>query len=58
MRQGGVEPSDDRFIFCSIVKTKRGKRLRETGNMSYTRLHGCFIEKPIPGIYCSVLWLT
>ena len=43
--QGSVGSSDDRFIFRSIVKTKRGERLREIGNMSYTRLCECVKEK-------------
>ena len=45
MSRAGVGSSDDRFIFCCIVKTKRGERLREIGNMSYTRLRECFKEK-------------
>ena len=45
MSRAGVGSSDDRFIFRSIVKTKRGERLREIGNMSYTRLRECFKEK-------------
>ena len=45
MSKAGVGSSDDRFIFRSIVKTKRGERLREIGNMSYTRLRECFKEK-------------
>ena len=45
MRQGGVESSDDKFIFCSIMKTKGGEKLKNMGIMSYTRQGGCFKEK-------------
>ena len=55
MRQGGVGSSDHKFIFCSIMKTKGGEKLKNTGSMSYTRQGECFKEKTITGIPCSAL---
>ena len=37
--------SDSRPIFRPIVKSKLGEKLRDTGRLTYTRLHECFKGK-------------
>ena len=45
MARAGILCVDPRFIFHPIVKTKHGKKLRESGALSYTRFCECFKEK-------------
>ena len=45
MRRTQMTWSDQRFLFRPICKTKLGVRLRESGSISYTCLHGLFKKK-------------
>ena len=45
MAFAGILSEDPRFIFCPIVKSKHGEKLRESGSLSYTRPRECFKEK-------------
>ena len=44
MAHAGILNEDQRFIFCPIVKSKHGEKLRESGSFSYTRFCECFKE--------------
>ena len=45
LTQAGIHQEDPHYLFCPIVKTKQGEKLRESGALSYIRLRECFKQK-------------
>ena len=45
MARTGMVHSDSRFIFCPIIKSVKGEKLRESGCLTYSRLRECFKAK-------------
>ena len=45
MNRTGTSWDDQRYLFCPILRTKKGKNLRQSGKISYTCLRELFIKK-------------